>query len=131
MKILNNISVVVSIVGGFVTQLLGGFDSLLQAIITLIIIDYLTGVIKGVYKKELSSEIGFKGIFSKIMILILIATSVVLQNVIKTEIPIRETVIMFFIANEGVSILENASVFLPIPETIKNILLQLRGEKNV
>lgn len=111
----------------------GGFDILLKALIILVILDYVTGLIKGIYKKELSSETGFKGLLKKILIFIVVVVAVVVQRLINDAIPIRETVIAFFICNEGISILENAAEFIPIPNKLKDILFQLRhsdeGEK--
>ena len=99
---------------------------LLKALIVLVILDYITGFIKGVYTKMLSSEIGFKGLLKKILIFIVVIVAVIIQGVINNSIPIREVVIVFFICNEGISILENAAEFIPIPEKLKNLLLQLR-----
>ncbi len=129
MKIFNTVSSIAAIIGGFILQQLGGFDSLLQAIITLVVIDYITGLIKAAAKKELSSQIGFRGITKKVMIFFVIATSVVIEKMVGVGSPVREITIMFFIANEGISILENASEFLPIPEKLKSIMLQLRGDQ--
>ena len=60
------------------------------------------------------------------MILFVIATSVVISSLIEVDTPLREITIMFFIVNESLSILENAGTFLPIPEKLKNVLLQLK-----
>ena len=116
----------VSLVIGFICSKLGGYDVLLQAILTLIVIDYITGFLKGINKKELNSQIGFIGIIKKVMVLFVIATSVVISSLIEVETPLREITIMFFIVNESLSILENAGTFLPIPEKLKNVLLQLK-----
>lgn len=116
----------VSLVFGFICSKLGGFDVLLQAILTLIVIDYITGFLKGLNNKELNSQVGFIGIIKKVMILFVIATSVVISSLIEIETPLREITIMFFIVNESLSILENAGSFLPIPEKLKNVLLQLK-----
>ena len=61
------------------------------------------------------------------LILIVVGAAVVLQSVLPENIPLREITIMFFICNEGISILENAAAIIPIPEKLKNVLLQLRG----
>ena len=125
-KIFNGFSVVGGLAGGIISFLFGGFDMLLKALIVLVILDYITGFIKGVYTKMLSSEIGFKGLLKKILIFIVVIVAVIIQGVINNSIPIREVVIVFFICNEGISILENAAEFIPIPEKLKNLLLQLR-----
>lgn len=71
---------------------------------------------------------GFRGILKKIVMFIIIATSYHIQTLLSNNIPVREVVIMFYIANEGLSLLENAAVFVPIPEKLKDILLQLRDK---
>lgn len=99
---------------------------LLKTIVFLAAADYITGWIKGIYLKKLSSEIGFRGLLKKIVMFIVIAVAFEIQELIGGTIPLREVVIMFYIANEGLSLLENAAIFVPIPDTIKNVLLQLR-----
>lgn len=88
------------------------------------VLDYLTGVIKAVYTKNVSSEVGFKGLLKKITILIIVALSNVLQQITGDNVTIREIVIMFYIANEGISVLENVAVIYPrMPQKLKDILL--------
>lgn len=128
-KIFNTFSIVGGIVGGFLCQFLGGWDVILKALVALVILDYITGILKAIVNKTLSSAIGFKGLIRKIIMFIVIATAVIIQAVIGGAIPLREIVIMFFICNEGISLLENASEFIPIPEKLKEVLIQLR-EKN-
>lgn len=114
------------LIGGGLTYWLGGWDVLLKTIVFLAVADYVTGWIKGIYTKQLSSEIGFKGLLKKIVMFIVIAVAYVIQGLVGGKIPLREVVIMFYIANEGLSLLENAAVFVPIPERLKAVLLQLR-----
>lgn len=127
-KIFNWISIIFGMVGGCLTYWLGGWDVLLKTIVFLAVADYITGWIKGIYTKQLSSEIGFKGLLKKIVMFIVIAVSFVIQGLIGGTIPLREVVIMFYIANEGLSLLENAAVFTPIPDKLKSVLLQLRDK---
>lgn len=127
-KLFNWISVVFGAAGGILSYWLGGWDVLLKTIVFLAIADYITGWIKGIYTKQLSSEIGFRGLLKKIVMFIVIAVSFVIQGLIGGTIPLREVVIMFYIANEGLSLLENAAVFTPIPDKLKNVLLQLRDK---
>ena len=127
-KYFNGISIVFGLVGGFVCNFLGGWDLLLKSIVILMVLDYVTGLLKSIYNKKLSSEVGFKGIIKKIIIFIVIATAYVIQGIMGDEIPLREIVILFFIANEGISLIENASEFIPIPEKLKEVLIQLRKE---
>ena len=127
-KLFNWISVVVGIIGGFFSYWLGGWDILLKTIVFLAVVDYITGLIKAVYLKELSSEIGFKGLLKKIVMFIVIATGYIIQGLIGGTIPLREVVIMFYIANEALSLLENAAMFIPIPDKLRDVLLQLRDK---
>lgn len=125
-KVFNSFSIVGGIVGGFLCNFLGGWDVILKALVALVILDYATGVLKAIYTKTLSSSIGFKGLLRKIVIFIVVATAVIIQSVIGDAIPLREIVIVFFICNEGISLLENASEFVPIPDKLRETLIQLR-----
>lgn len=129
-KYFNAISIVIGVVGGFLCKHLGGFDMLLGVIVTLVILDYLTGILKAIYNKQLSSEIGYKGIVKKIFIFIVIATAYEIQKVTGDSIALREMTLVFFICNESISLLENASEFIPIPTQLKNVLIQLRDKDN-
>ena len=125
-KLFNWISILFGFFGGFLSYWLGGWDVLLKTIVFLAVVDYITGIIKAIYLKQLSSEIGFKGLLKKIVMFIVIAVAYVIQNLIGGNIPLREVVIMFYIANEGLSLLENAAIFIPIPDKLREVLLQLR-----
>lgn len=127
-KYFNNISKFAGVVGGMIVYLLGGWDTLIFALICLMCLDYVTGILKGIYNKKLSSKTGRQGIVKKFVTLIVVSLAVMLE---KVGIPAtREMVIMFFAVNEGISILENASEMgLPIPDKLKNTLLQLREPK--
>lgn len=128
-KMFNGVSIVGGIVGGFLCQWLGGWDVILKALVALVILDYVTGVLKAIYTKTLSSAVGFKGLIRKIVIFIVIATAVIIQMVVGDAIPLREVTIIFFLCNEGISLLENASEFVPIPDKLKDTLIQLRDKE--
>ena len=127
-KLFNGVSIVGGIVGGFLCQWLGGWDVILKALLMLVVLDYVTGVLKAIVTKTLSSAVGFKGLIRKVVIFIVIATAVTMQSVIGDSVPLREIVMIFFICNEGISLLENASEFVPIPEALKATLIQLRDK---
>ena len=129
-KIFNTFSIVGGIVGGFLCQWLGGWDVILKALVALVVLDYITGVLKAISTKTLSSAVGFKGLIKKIFIFIVVATGVIVQGVIGDSIPLREIVIIFFICNEAISLLENASQFIPIPARLKEVLIQLRDKSD-
>lgn len=130
-KLFNDISIAAGIVGGALGYIFGGWDTLLWTLIVFIALDFITGVLKGIYTKELSSDKSFKGLIKKIIIIIMIVVANTLQKLLGNSIPIRETVIVFYIVNEGISLLENAAVIMPdMPEELKNVLLQLRSKKD-
>lgn len=128
-KYFNSISMIVGVLGGFVCRLLGGWDMLLGVLVTLVVLDYLTGILKSIYNKELSSEVGYRGIVKKVFLFIVIATACEIQKVTGDSMPLREMTLMFFITNEAISLLENSSEFIPIPEQLKSVLIQLRDKK--
>ena len=123
----NTIQFVFSALGGWLGYFLGGCDGLLYALIAFVVIDYLTGVMCAITDKKLSSAVGFKGIFRKVLIFLLVGIANVIDvQVIGTGAVLRTAVIFFYISNEGVSLLENAGhLGLPIPEKIKTVLEQL------
>lgn len=127
-KLFNWISIMGGIIGGFLAYWLGGWDTLLKTIVFLAVLDYITGWIKGIYHKRLSSEIGFKGLLKKIVMFFVIAVAYAIQLLVKGAVPLREVVIMFYIANEALSLLENAAEFIPVPDRLKEVLLQLRDK---
>ncbi len=120
-------------VGGWLGWFLGGCDGLLYALLTFVVIDYLTGVMCAVVDKKLSSAVGFKGICRKVLIFLLVGIAHILDtHVIGTGSVLRTAAVFFYISNEGVSLLENAAhLGLPIPGKIKEVLEQLhdRAEK--
>ena len=123
----NTIQLIFSAVGGWLGYFLGGCDGLLYALIAFMVIDYITGVMCAIINKQLSSEVGFKGIFRKVLIFLLVGIANIIDvQVIGTGAVLRTAVIFFYISNEGVSLLENAGhLGLPIPEQIKTVLEQL------
>lgn len=130
-RIFNWTSTVIGIVGGYFAAIFGQWDSILWALLVIMVLDCLTGVIKAIYTKTMSSEIGFKGLLKKITVLIIVALSNVLQQITGDNVAIREIVIMFYVANEGISVLENVVVIYPrMPKAIKDILLQIRDSNS-
>ena len=129
----NTVQMVFAAVGGWLGWFLGGCDGLLYALLAFVVIDYITGVMCAVVDKKLSSAVGFKGICRKVLIFLLVGIANVLDvQVIGNGSVLRTAVIFFYIANEGLSLTENAAhLGLPIPEKLKEVLEQLhdRSEK--
>lgn len=116
--------------GGLLGFLFGKADGMLYALLAFVICDYISGVLVAIIQRKLSSAVGFNGIFKKICIFFLVAIS----NIIDTQVigngsVFRMATICFYIANEGISIIENsAALGLPVPKKIINVLIQLKSE---
>lgn len=131
-ELFNIMKVVFTAIGGCLGYLLGGTDSFLYALVAFVVIDYITGVMMAIIQRKLSSSIGFKGIFKKIMIFLMVAIAHTIDAYLigNGGGAIRTAVIFFYIANEGISILENSACMgLPVPEKLKEILIQLKEGK--
>lgn len=122
---------VVSGVIGIAGFLIGEFDGLYKALLMLIIADYITGVIVAVVKKQLSSEVGAKGIAKKILMLIVVAVANVLDvQIIGGGAGLRNITIIFYAANEVISLLENTGKLgLPYPPKLLDVLEQVKNKE--
>lgn len=118
-----------SAIGGWLGYFLGGVDGLMTALIIFMATDYVTGLMCAIVDKQLSSRVGFKGLFKKMLIVILVGIAHIVDlHVVGTGEALRSAVICFYLSNEGVSLLENAAhLGLPIPEKLKAILAQLHN----
>ena len=131
-KFFNALSLVMAAIGLWLGLFLGPFNGLLIALVCFIVADYITGVASAIINKKMSSAVGFKGILRKVLILCIVGVANLLDvYVLKSGEMLRAMVIFFYIANEGLSILENAGECgLPIPKKIKEILAQLRDKND-
>lgn len=121
------ISNVISVILTFLIYLLGGFDIALKSLLIVIVIDYATGILSAIYNKQINSKVGFKGILKKFSYLLIIALSVIIDNILGQSGTIRTLVIYFFVANDGISILENvAEMNIPLPPKLLETLQQLK-----
>ena len=127
-RYLNTITMLLSIFGGIVVRLLGGLDQLLDVFLFLIIVDFITDWIKAIATKELSSRIGMLGIAKKVTMLFVVAVAVRVEKVVGNNLPIREMVLIFYIANEGLSFFENIATFIPMPKKLKELFIQLKNK---
>ena len=118
---------VFSVILTTIVYLLGGIDIALQSLLIVIVIDYLTGIASAIYNKELSSKTGFKGIIKKFSYLLVVALSVVIDNLLGQSGLIRSLVIYFFVANDGLSIIENmAKMNVKLPQKLIDALEQIK-----
>ena len=131
MNTLLNYKLIISSIGGVLGVFLGGMDGLIYALLAFSVIDYVTGIMCAIDKKELSSSVGFNGIARKIIIFSLVGVANILDVYILGHVGVlRAAVIFFYLSNEGISILENTSKLgLPVPEKLQNILQQLNKEE--
>ena len=117
-NVIDKIELAFAAFGGFLGWFWGGFDGFLYALIVFVVLDYFTGLLAAGVRRELSSEIGFKA-------------NIVDTQVIGNGSAIRTAVIFFYLSNEGLSILENSAIIgLPVPEKLKDMLLQLTEEEH-
>jgi toxin secretion/phage lysis holin len=112
-----------------IAYLLGGWDTALLTLCIVMALDYITGICKAIKQKKLNSKTGIIGIIKKFGYLIIIALAVVIDNITGDGCIVRNLVIYFFVANDGISILENwAEIGLPLPKKMFEILEQLKGK---
>lgn len=123
----NVIRLIFAAIGGWLGYFLGGCDGLICALTVFVAIDYVTGVMRAISDRKLSSEVGFRGICKKALIFLLVGMANILDDrVIGDGSVLRTAVIFFYISNEGISIMENAGrIGLPIPDKLKKVLEQL------
>ena len=109
------------------TYFLGGWDTAVQVLLLMIVLDYITGILHAIFNKKISSKVGAKGIIKKVGYLIVVAVSVIIDKVIGDTGAIRTVVVYFFVANEGISLVENwGAMGLPIPKVVKDTLEQIK-----
>lgn len=118
-------------VGGWLGYFLGRCDGLIIALVLFVVIDYITGVMCAVVDRKLSSAVGFKGIFRKVLIFMLVGIANIIDvQVIKSGSVLRTAVVFFYLSNEGLSLIENSvHLGLPVPEKLKAVLKQLNDKE--
>ena len=122
---------ILAVISTGLIYLLGGFDIALTCLLLAIVLDYISGMFKAFITKQVSSKVGFKGILKKVAILLVVMLAVLVDKVTGETGAIRTLVIYYFVANEGLSILENlGQADVPIPQSIKKALKALKKESN-
>lgn len=119
-----------AIIGGWLGWFLGSLDGFLYTLIALVIVDYITGVVAAGLRHELSSEVGFTGIAKKIMVFAIVGVANVLDHhILQQGSVLRTMAIFFYVANEGMSIIENADkIGIAVPQPLRRILKQLKED---
>jgi len=116
----------VAVVGTFLTMFFGGWDTMLRVLVLFVAIDYVVGVTAAWFEKKLNSEIGARGIVKKILLFVIVALAVQVDLALGQEI-FRSLAIWFYLANEALSIIENAGrCGVPIPSFLKTALEQMK-----
>ncbi|MDU2829573.1 MAG: phage holin family protein [Anaerococcus sp.] len=125
------IRLIFTLFGSCLGFFLGDMDIFIYTLLAFVICDYLSGIIRAGFERKLSSKVGFRGIFKKIMIFIIVGIANLCdKNLVQNQAMIRSAIIFFYIANEGLSILENSlAIGLPIPEKLEILLEQFKEEK--
>lgn len=141
MKDYTSHKVIFSVVGGFILDLLGGWDNLLSFLVLLVIVDTISGTFKAIKQKQLSSEAMRIGLFKKAMIALICAVAVQADKVVLDAcghpilfhfndatytIFIRDCFVLWFCLEEAISIVENcAQLGVPLPKWVKSILVAI------
>ena len=128
--VIHTLQLIFAAIGGYIGWFLGGFDGLLYALVAFVIIDYITGIMVAVLEKKVSSSIGFKGIFKKVLIFTFVGIGHIVDiYILQNGSAVRTAVIFFYLSNEGLSIVENAAkIGLPVPENLKKVFTELNKE---
>lgn len=125
----NSIKTAIAVIGTWLTWLFGVWDTAIIVLIAFMFLDYATGLIKAYVNKTVSSDVGLRGIARKSLIFIVIIVAVMLDRFLNAGTWLFRTLICYFyIANEGISLLENcAQLGLPIPDKLRDALIQLQS----
>lgn len=124
----NTWKIIFSVIATGGTWFLGAWDTLLVALATFLVLDYITGFFAALYLGRLSSYVGLKGIIKKVMLIVLVGVAHVFDSITGMTDPYLRTIVIYFIlSNEGISILENiAKTGVPIPDMLKKTIGQLK-----
>lgn len=117
-------------IGAVLGFMYGEVTGLFWALVAFMVLDYISGILAAISVKKLSSKAGFKGIAKKLLILVFVSVGHITDTYVLGGVPVAMTaVILFYIANEGISIVENATELgLPVPQKIKNVLEQIKNK---
>ncbi len=131
---MSKIQIIIDSIAGAVGAVLGFMygevTGLFWALIAFMALDYITGVVVAIIEKRLSSEVGFRGLAKKFLILVFVAVGHIADTYILGGTPAAMSAVMlFYMANEGISIIENAAALgLPVPKKLTSIMEQIRNK---
>ena len=117
-------------IGAVLGFMYGKVTGLFWALVAFMVLDYISGILAAISVRKLSSKVGFKGIAKKLLILVFVSVGHITDTYVLGGVPVAMTaVILFYIANEGISIVENATELgIPVPQKIKNVLEQIKNK---
>ena len=120
-----------STVGSWLGWAFGELDGFLIALVAFVAIDFFTGMLRSIVEKQLSDTLGLRGVFQKLLIFVMVALAHTMDaQLTHSGAAIRTTVLMFYITNEGVSLLDNATAIgLPVPDKLRDILENLHKKR--
>ena len=129
-KIQITIDGIAGAIGAVLGFMYGEVSGVFWALVAFMALDYISGVLVAISGKKLSSKVGFKGIAKKLFILVFVSVGHITDTYVLGGVPVAMTAVtLFYIANEGISIVENASALgLPVPQKIKNVLEQIKSK---
>lgn len=135
-NIWKNVLRVLGALGGAIGGALGGWDSLLAVLCGMMVADYVSGVIVAAMGRSqktdyggLSSKVGWIGLAKKGMMMLVVLVGTLLDGALGTEAMCRDTACWFYVANEGISLIENLNLMgVPFPAKIKEILDEKASE---
>lgn len=125
---MERIKVILSLIGGWFIFLIGGLDSFFTLLVALIVMDIVTGLINAGIEGKINPDVMLIGAYKKILIFLLIIISNLLQLVF-TDFSLREPVIMYFLIQEGLSILQNIENYINVPPIIKQFFKNREEEE--
>lgn len=129
----NKIVIMLSMLISFIFLITGGKDKMIVCLLIFMTIDYISGIVKSIIKAETNSKKGFQGFLKKILMLCIVVIAYRLDIILSLDnlqYNCRFVTLSFYIANEGLSILENAiNSGLPVPEQLREVLEQCKKTK--
>ena len=127
----NKIAIGLGAILSFIFLITGGEDKMVECLSILMLIDYITGVAKAFIIEKVNSKAGFKGLLKKMVMILVVVLAYQIDLLFESKFGIKSLTVGILLGNEGLSILENASICgVPVPEKLKNMLEQYKESKN-